>query len=225
MFRKRRKKEVEENIPNILAALGRAAFTDKKDFKQIKKLKLPFDIRDAHNFLCFTGLVALGMFLVFEYIKNAVNRIVSNTENASDIIQQISKDTQDAFIQQLHDEGIPQDILDEALKSFIIPTVKDIEKYYGNMQGSYPGNKWGVISVVLWRVLGEQDALETITKTGYFEYMKIRMHFDALFIESIKSLISPTGDMANKIDDMLRESIYLTNGNISEHEQKIATRL
>ena len=214
MFRKRRKKEVEENIPNILAALGRAAFTDKKDFKQIKNLKLP---REFHNFLCF-GLVALGMFLVFEYIKNAVNRIVSNRENAPDIIQQISKDTQDAFIQQLCDEGMPQDILDEALKSFIIPTVKDIEKYYGNMQGSYPGNKWGVISVVLWRVLGEQDALETITKTGYFEYMKVRYHLDALFIESIKSLISPTGNMANKIDDMLRESIYLTNENISEHK-------
>ena len=42
-----------------------------------------------------------------------------------------------------------------------------MEDYYGNMQESFPGNTWGVISVVLWKVLGEQKVHEAITRIGF----------------------------------------------------------
>ena len=189
---------IEENIPNLLAATGLSLFTDTKHRKQIEKLK----ISEEEKYLVSVGLLALGMFLVFESIKNAVYRTVSNKENAPDIIQKISNDTQEAFTQQLLNDGIPQDILDETLKSIIIPIIKDIENYYGNMKGSYPGNKWGVISIGLWKILGEQKALEVITRTGFFEYMEIRMHFDHFFMLFIKSFMG--GEMADHIDNMLR---------------------
>ena len=50
--------------------------------------------------------------------------------------------------------------------------------------------------------IGRTKSTRSYYTHRFFDYQKIRVHFDALFIESIKSFI--TGDMANEIDNMLR---------------------
>ena len=102
-------KTIEPNPPNILAALGIASFMDPKDFKELKKLKLS----KVDGYKVSMGLIALGMFLVFEAIKRSVYRIVSNTGKASNIIQQFSNDIQASFIQLMLDEQ-------EHLKVFLL---------------------------------------------------------------------------------------------------------
>ena len=96
-------KSLEENIPNLLAAMGRTVFLLPEDLKEIKKLKLS---REDTNMVCL-GLTGLGMCLTLEATRHSVHRVVLDRTKAENIIQQIMQDTQAAFYQQVIDDGVP----------------------------------------------------------------------------------------------------------------------
>ena len=191
-------KSLEENIPNLLAAMGRTIFLLPEDLKEIKKLKLS---REDTNMVCL-GLTGLGMCLTLEATRHSVHRVVLDRTKVENIIQQIMQDTQAAFYQQVIDDGVPLNYI--ANIDTLIPALfDDLANYMLNPQESFPGNTWGILSIALWRVFGEQKAHGIITEVGYFEYMRIRVHFDARFVPATESFFGQDGDIANQIDQIL----------------------
>ena len=192
-------RSLEENIPNLLAAMGRSFFLSPEDMKTIKKLKLS---REDTN-MVYSGLTGLGICLSLEAIHHAVHRVVLNSMEADNIIQQIVKDTQAAFVQQSLDDGAPLDLV-TYINTLIPPLGEDMGNYILNPKESFPGNTWGILSIVLWRVFGEQKTHSIIKKTGFFEYMRIMAPFSSQFLLLVKSSTVQGGDIANTLDKILR---------------------
>ena len=198
---------LKDNLPNILAAMGRSCFTFPECLKQIKRFKLSKE----DEFRVRMGLEALGLFLVWKGINQTVNRVVNNTEDVQGIIQQISNKTQDAFIQQLLDDGLPPNVVTDINNSIIFPLYDDIASYLLNPEVTFPGftYRMGIISIVLLRVLGEQKARDVIegnlvTSKG-FQYFEIQIHFDTHFTNFMKSICQQGEPLANQLDDMFSE--------------------
>ena len=194
--------DVETDIPNVLASIGGILFMDPDVLKKmkIKKFKLS---REGEN-MVYSALVGLGIFVVSQSIPNAVGRLELNPEKAQNIIEQISKDLQDASFQQLLTDGMLPDDLLLYNRRILSPLFEDMNNYMSRLfnfgetqQSRYP---WGILGIVFERALGEQAASET--RNDYFLFMEAQMYFDSLFVESINSFL--TGGMANNIDNILR---------------------
>ena len=188
----------EGNIPNVLAALARTVFMMPDTLKQIRKLKLPKEDED----LVRAGLIGLGMYVVVASIRAAVPRVVSNVDKADRIINQITRDIQDAFVQQLLDDKMTLDFVSHVHDFVVLPLFDDVGKYLRNAQESYPGSKWGILSVVLWRALGEEKAHRIVS--DFFKYMEVSIYFNSVFTESIRSFLNKGEAMADQIDSILR---------------------
>ena len=80
-----------------------------------------------------------------------------------------------------------------------------------NPKKEFPGNTWGIFSIVLWRALGEQKAREIIENNLYdskgFAYLKVQTYFDTIFMRSMESFLSQGGDIANKIDNLVKKQL------------------
>ena len=193
------KPNLEENIPNLLAAMGRTIFLFPEDLKEIKKLKIS---KEDTNMVCL-GLTGLGICLTLEAIHHSVRRVVLDSTKTENIIQQIVKDTQAAFYQQVIDDGAPLNFIAD-IDTLIPALFNDLGNYMLNPTESFPGNKWGILSIVLWRVFGKEKARDIINKAGFFEYMSIMFPFNTRFVSFNKSFFGQDGEMAEKLDGILR---------------------
>ena len=160
----------EEDMPGFLATMGRAFFTLDENLKEIRRFRLSRE--DA--FKVRMGLEALGLFLVWKGIDQAVRRVIGNTEEALNIIRQISDGIQNAFTQQLLDDRLPSHIVADVNDSIISPLYYDIGKYLQNPRESFPDytRDMGIISIILLRTLGERKAREII-EVNLFKRKKI----------------------------------------------------
>ena len=197
----------EENMPGFLATMGRAFFTLDESLKEIRRFRLSRE----DEFKVRMGLEALGLFLVWKGIDQAGRRVVGNTQEALDIIQQMSNEIQNDFTQQLLDDGLPSHIVTDVNNSIVSPLYYDIGNYLQNPSESFPEytRDMGIISIILLRTLGERKAREVIElnllSSKNFQYLSIQSTFDNYFQRLLVQTVSQGEPIANQIDDILRQ--------------------
>ena len=195
-------KSPEEDMPGFLATMGRAFFTLDENLKEIRRLKLSRE----DEFKVRMGLEALGLFLAWKAIDQSGRRVIGNTQEALNIIRQISDEMQDAFTLQLLEDGLPRHIVTDVNNSIISPLYQDISNYLLNPRESFPDytRDMGIISIILLRTLGEQKAREII-EVNLLQYFEIQLQFDNHFQLLLVRTVSQGESIANHIDDILRQ--------------------
>ena len=197
----------EEDMPGFLATMGRAFFTLDENLKEIRRFKLSRE----DELRVRMGLEALGLFLAWKGIDQAVRRVIGNTQEAQNIIRQISGEIQDAFTQQLLDDRLPSHVVADVNNSIISPLYHDISIYLQNPKESFPDytRDMGIISIILLRTLGERKAREVIEvnllSSKKFQYLDIQSKFDNYFQLLLIRTLSQGEPIANQIDDILRQ--------------------
>ena len=150
------------------------------------------------------GLAGLGMYVVLSSLVIAVENLRFDTETTQFIIDRISKDTQNAFTQNLAEDGADpnhiafiSDVIIlpffELIPEYIDETIKRVESDANDLT---PPSRSGILPIVLRQALGEEKAYEIISG-NFLEFYGVLWLIDGLFVDLMKN-------MPEKIEKLLR---------------------
>lgn len=186
---RRKSANVNQTLSNVLAAAGTTMFTSRHELKKIKKLKIPReDIPMVH-----ASLAGLGMCAVMSSLVIAVENLGLDSKTSQSIIDQIRKDTQKAFFQQLTEDGMPIHVITYISNDIILPLCEHIPRYIdetilemdSDTKYSDPFYNWGILGMLLRQALGAEKVYEII-KADVLGFFPVRLFIDGMFTNALE---------------------------------------